>query len=421
MNNSNMFSDDGHISKWVFFPPAWGGEDYWCQNFSDSEKEQLFSHMKSCHQCQETEIEATLQWAELRPRATRMELIESLETNQSNSKHSNVLPFDEFPEYLLQQILQYTKGRLITLSRDEDGRVIKITGTIDDDIQSECLIMYEESITSIHCCCHNCEDDPISKLNRITFADFHIDFSRQSQITYTSVVTDFFLESKEIRRYHMNHKILTNAQGNITQIFQDHKLWYQAIYDSEFNLTKEVHGSITTAYGYVENKKIFKKTYSDEGLIEHFTFEYAEDTSKPVRIFKLIDNHPQLNQLNTISSPVDDQIHLKLEFDGVTRGYFDHTGELLIKVCLPNCKNNRSLNFDVSNLKEMCGKIDTVDMVLVDTKTKSTRVLKKINGHRNIDQTATYRNGHLVKVFNHKNAIYTSVLRCFFSASDITE
>ena len=123
--DKNLFYKNGHIKNWVFFPPSWGGEDYWFENFSNSEKELLTNHMKSCNHCREKEIEATLRWAELRPRATRKNLIESSSCSKKLDGTDSVIQFEEYPNYIREHILQYIKGQLIVLSRDEDGKLKK--------------------------------------------------------------------------------------------------------------------------------------------------------------------------------------------------------------------------------------------------------------------------------------------------------
>jgi hypothetical protein len=81
----NIFEDDSHISTWVFFPPAWGGEleACWTEGFSMEQLIRIFNHLKSCLSCRQKEIEATLRWAVLRPRASYMEKIpiKTAETN----------------------------------------------------------------------------------------------------------------------------------------------------------------------------------------------------------------------------------------------------------------------------------------------------------------------------------------------------
>ncbi|NLD91337.1 MAG: hypothetical protein GX639_01580 [Fibrobacter sp.] len=424
MNKTNIFSDDGHISKWVFFPPAWGGEDYWCHKFSVSEKELLLSHMKSCHQCQEVEIEATLQWVE--QRSSCMELIESLQTNQSNGEHSNVVAFDDYPEYILQHILQFTKGRLITFSRDEAGKVIKITGKTDGNVESESVFIYDGATVSVHSYCHNCEDNPLSDHDRITFTDFHIDFSNNRLVVYNSDSTDFYPEDKTINRNHMNHKIFYSASDKVVKILQDNKLWYSAEYNANSNLLKEKHGEIINEFGYDGNNKKFKNSTSDDGtIIDHFIYEYAEGSAIPFRSFKRINNQIQLDQLNTqISSEEFEHVQLELVFDGIARNFYDESGSLVIKVRLPDDPSQSSIHYSIASLKDKGGKFDSIDMVLVDNNAKSIRILKKINEKRIVDQTAFYQKDHITKVYNHKDAQYTAVLGSFFSSlkwSDIIE
>ena len=62
----NLFSDDGHVHSWIFFPPAWGGEQRsdWRSGFSEDQLGKIYSHMKQCLLCRKTEVNMTLKWIE---------------------------------------------------------------------------------------------------------------------------------------------------------------------------------------------------------------------------------------------------------------------------------------------------------------------------------------------------------------------
>lgn len=146
-----IFCGEGHISNWVFYPPAWNSEEPWQSGFTSAELENIFDHMKGCHECRKNEIEATLRWAELCPRVATTELTKSFSMYDSANESFNLLPFDKYSIYLLKHILEYTKGQLINLFRDDSGRVIKITGKTKGNIESGCTFIYEGSTTVIHC------------------------------------------------------------------------------------------------------------------------------------------------------------------------------------------------------------------------------------------------------------------------------
>jgi hypothetical protein len=332
--------------------------------------------MKISHICREAEIEAPLHWAELRPRASAMELIEKESTSETQLKAQN-LPFDKYPIYLLEQVLQFSKGDVIEIDRDEIGRVKRILGLIDGEIESDSTFIYDEGSTTIHCFCHNCEDDPVSKLERMSFADFHIDHFKESLISYSLDITEFYPECKEIKRYHSYHKIFTNNDGNVIKILQDNKPCYDAEYDDYKKIIRKIHGPITTEYKYSNNQLILKKCSSDKEIIEQITYEYAENEQGPVQVFSNTDSCLRLKALNSYCISISELIHLTLENDGIARYHYDNSGNLVLKIHIPY--NIQKLDDDIAltHLKELPGKFETVEMFLVDNTTGDMRIIKK--------------------------------------------
>lgn len=419
--NNPFFTKDGHIARWVFFPPAWGGEDYWAEGFTDEEKTALFNHMKVCHACREAEIESTLHWAELRPREKRVELLQTTPAITSPGEPVNNLAFDKYPMYLLDHISQFIRGTTISFDRDKTGRVEKISGVIDGEIESDVRFIYDGSTTTIHCYCHNCEDDPVSTLDRLTFADFHINHTKETLITYSLDVTEFVPECKEIKRYHTYHKIFTDNQGNISKILQDNKPWYSAEYDNGKKIIRKNHGPLTTEYQYTNDQLIHKKCINTDDVIEQIVFEYAENQPGPVRVFDKKDSGLRLKALHSYSTAVNEQIHVAVEPDGVARYYYDNIGKLFLKVQLPYRKEQLNKKVKLTHLEELLDKSETVEMFLVDNSTGSMRIIQKKEGATIIDQASFFENGLIAKVCNHTDAECCTLLSLHFINHHWTE
>jgi hypothetical protein len=115
--DSDLFNDDGHIQTWVYFPPAWNGNDVWTTGFTEEQKNKIFDHMKNCLECRRAEIEATLQWAALRPRASKLELIpvKIADTRGASivADFDSILPLVEHIEMLVKEIKKILKSGII--------------------------------------------------------------------------------------------------------------------------------------------------------------------------------------------------------------------------------------------------------------------------------------------------------------------
>ncbi len=110
--NSSLFAHDGHIQSYLFYPPCFGGIDYWETSLTKEEKKAIYDHMKGnkttgpCSICCSRELEAVLKWAELRPRATMRELIPIADTGGTSiaAIRGAVLPLVEQLEKTLGQV-----------------------------------------------------------------------------------------------------------------------------------------------------------------------------------------------------------------------------------------------------------------------------------------------------------------------------
>ena len=199
---------------------------------------------------------------------------------------------------------------------------------------------------------------------------------------------------------------------------------YQAEYDSKHNLVKELNDRATTVFDYANGKKIGIKTNYSDGIECNLHFEYADKLEVPVKIFSTHDEATSLIQINKNMIPDNKKPFVEMIHDGITRGYFDATGLLNVKVLLPEKEGMKVVIYSLDDLKENCSISRTIDAVIADQRTKTMRILKKVDGERRLDQTSTYRDGHIVKVYNHKDASFTSVLSSHFSSrhwSDIIE
>ena len=212
---SHIFKSNGHISAQVF--KCRNGT--WQAAVTPEELAKIANHLKECDMCRKAEIDAILDCAEHAAGRTVVQFEDTVDTkafNNSKEDTANVLPFDKYPVLLQEDILQYTKGQLIKFIRDEEGRLERITGSTDGEIESVCIFVQDGPKTSVHCHCHNCENDPESEEDRMTFSDFHIDFSRKNLIAYTVDVAEFIPEIKQVKKYHFNYKLYTNDYGQAT-------------------------------------------------------------------------------------------------------------------------------------------------------------------------------------------------------------
>lgn len=410
-----LFSEDGHVSKWVFFPPAWGGDDgHWCEGFSEDEKKELFEHMKTCHLCRKAEIEATLHWAEHRPRASTSERIGMQAENNDQIPPADLV-LEKYPIYLLDHLLQFCKGKIIKVHRDNKGSVQRITGLIESQLESDITFIYEDGSTSIHCYCHNCEDDPIITMEKMTFADFHIDHRKNNEINFSLDITDFYPECNEIKRFHTYHKLFTDKYGNIVKIIQDKKPWYNAEFNDHHKITSKSIGTLKTDYQYNNNQLVLKTCNSENELIEQNTFEYAENQPGPVRMFNKGDSDLQLVALNSFCESADEAIQTAFEFDGVARYYYNNSGNLILKVHLPHDKNRMDENMTVDQIHELQDMVTTIEMFIIDTKSGSMRVIQKKEGVKILDQTSIFENGLLMKVYNNLEAINNTLQSIHFA------
>ncbi len=421
MNRSHLFTADGHVAIWVFFPNAWGGDDYWCEGFSDAEKKEIFDHMKSCHICRAAEIEATLRWAELRPRATNAEILSTSPIAVSAQKNEMNLSFESYPIYLLDYILQFAKGTSIEIDRDESNRVKRLTGMIDGEIESDIVFIYDDDTTTIHCYCHNCEHDPISTQERLSFADLHIYLAKERQLNFSIDNTEFYPECREIKKYHSFHKIVFDNFGRVINIQQDNKPWYRAEYDDQQKLIRKALSTISTEYQYSNGLLVNKKSMSNDETIEEETFEYADNQPGPVRTFSISELSLRLKNLNVYCKTSSETFRLGLEFDGVPRYYYTSSGNLFLKVLLPLDASTRGIPEGICELEDIPEKFDTIEMYLVDTETNSMRILRKEKGSVVVDQTSRFEDGLLRKVYNEPNALRKTVSTLHFVSRHWTE
>jgi hypothetical protein len=112
--DSRLFSPEGHILSWVFCPPAWASEEYWVTGFTDSEKGKIFNHLRQCLTCRKSEINATLLWAQLRPRATMMEIIPVNNIAETRGISASVIHDKVLP--LVEQLKSVSRELNIVLS-----------------------------------------------------------------------------------------------------------------------------------------------------------------------------------------------------------------------------------------------------------------------------------------------------------------
>ena len=385
------------------------------------------SHLKQCDKCQKEEVNAILSYAERAAGKTVMKMVDTVDTktgNNSEEDAANVLPFDKFPTILLEHILQFTKGQLIMFTRDEDGRLERITGKTDGEVESSCIVVRDGSKTSVHCHCHNCEDALDTEFDRLTFADFHIDFPNKNLIVYTLDVAEFLPEDHEIKKCHFNFKLYLNDSGMVIRMQHNKDRLYHAEYDCNHNLIKVLDGKVTTVFDYAGDKKKSMKRTTCEGVESNLSFKYDCKLKAPVKIFCTDQKDPKLIQINKSINPSYKKSFVELIYDGVSRGYFDATGLLNVKVRLPKQENGKEVIYSIDDLKEYCGSLNTIDAVIADQRTRTMRILRKVNGERRLDQTSTFRDGLIVKIYNHKDATFTSVLSSHFSSrhwSDIIE